>query len=87
MQPNREQSGADTESKDAPTPITGWILQAGEIESPDPGDHGKRLPRCVLVQFDTTDDCMRVTRGAAIQLKWIWDRAKPLSSSDTGANK
>lgn len=56
--------------------IRGWILQAGEIPSPDPGDEGKRLPRCILVQLDSIPDCQAATRGEPISLGWIWDRPK-----------
>jgi hypothetical protein len=57
-------------------PIRAWILEAGEIPSPDPGDHGARLPLCALVQFESIEAAQAATRGEPITLGWIWDKPK-----------
>jgi hypothetical protein len=56
--------------------IRGWIHQAGEIPSPDPGDEGKRLPLAALVQFESVADAQAAIKGAPVVLGWIWDRPK-----------
>jgi len=56
--------------------IRGWIHQAGEIESPDPGDNGKRISLAALIQFESVADAQAAIKGAPITLGWIWDRPK-----------
>jgi len=66
-------------------PITGWIMEAGELpamidEAIDTGV-AKRIPRAMLIQFDTIENCQAVCRGAPVVLQWGWDHPKAQSSA------